>query len=413
MNIEMIRKSVDNGDLNELQSAVGMLIANEDSNEIFEAAEELTGYGYLEEAQVLLEVLLERHPEEKILYVNLAEILLELSHEEEALNLLESVIEGDELYPSALILMAECYENIGLTEVSEEKLIKAKAILPNDPVTTFALAEIYFAHGNIKMALEQYMVIHLESINGITIANRIANCLVVLGRFEESLLYFEKAEKSVKAINFYFEYGLAAFSSENYDMAIRQFKKLLEIDQEYQSAYLYLSKSYEKIDDLNLAIQTAISGLELDEYQKELRYYLAQLYILKNDLRQSVKILQETIAIDQTYIEAVLTLAKLYIQLEDYENAIDLVKEIQKESEDDSQFAWVLASAYNGLEDFKSAEKFYAESKVLFSDNIEFLEEYAEFLIEGGKREEAKGILLNLIEMDPSNESYIEAIDRI
>jgi tetratricopeptide (TPR) repeat protein len=413
MNIEMIRRSVNSGDLNELQSAVSMLIANEDSNEIFVAAEELSTYGFLEEAQVLYEEILERHPEEKILYVNLAEILLELSQEEVALNLLENVVEGDELYPSALILMADCYESIGLTEVSEEKLLKAKSILPNDPVTSFALAEIYFAHGNINKSLDLYMSITLENINGISIANRIGNCLVILGRFEESLMYFEKAEKNVKEINFYFEYGLAAYSSENYELAIRQFKKLLEMDQEYQSAYLYLSKCYEKTEDFNLAILTAKKGLELDEYQKELRYYLAQLYILKNDLDQSVKILQETIAIDPTYLEAVLTLAKLYIQLEDYALAVDLIEEIQKENEEDPQFAWILASSYNGLENFKKAEKYYREAKTLFSDNVEFLEEYAEFLIEEGKRDDAKEVIINLLKIDPTNESYLEAIDRI
>ncbi|MDF2535082.1 MAG: tetratricopeptide repeat protein [Bacillales bacterium] len=413
MNLEIIRKCVNDGDLNELQAAVGMILANEDSNEIFAAAEELSGYGYLEEAQTLYEELRDRHPEEKILYVNLAEILIELSQEEEALNLLENVNEGDELYPSALILMADCYESLGLTEVSEEKVLKAKSILPEDPVTTFALAEIYFIHGNIQMALELYTTLKLESINGVSIATRIANCLVSLGKFEESLVYFENAEKSIKEINLHLEYGLAAYSAENYDLATRQFKKLLDLDKEYQSAYLYLSKSYEKLENIDLAIQTAIKGLELDEYHKELRLYLAQLYILKNDLEQSIKILQETIAIDPAYFEASLTLAKLYIQKEEYERAIDLIIEIQKNSEEDPQFNWILASSYNGIEDYKMASKYFEEANNVFSENIEFLEEYAEFLIEEGKRDEARNVILKLLEIDPSNEEYQEALDRI
>ena len=413
MNLEIIRKCVNDGDLNELQAAVGMLIANEDSNEIFAAAEELSGFGYLEEAQILYEELRDRHPEESILYVNLAEILIELSQEEEALVLLENVNEGDELYPSTLILMADCYESLGLTEVSEEKLLKAKSILPEDPVTSFALAEIYFVHGNIQAALELYTSLNLERLNGVSIANRIANCLVNLGQFEESLVYFDNAEKTIKEINLHLEYGLAAYSAENYELATRQFKKLLDMDKEYQSAYLYLSKSYEKLENIDLAILTAIKGLELDEFHKEMRLHLAQLYILKNDLNQSVKILQETIAIDPAYFDASLTLAKLYIQKEEYENAIDLIKEIQKESEEDPQFNWILASSYNGLEDYKMATKYFEEAKIIFFENIEFLEEYAEFLIEEGKRDEAKKVILKLLELDPSNIEYLEALDRI
>lgn len=52
--------------------------------------------------------------------------------------------------------MADLYQMQGLFEVSEQKLLKAQAILPDEPVIDFALGELYFTQGAYGKAVRQF-----------------------------------------------------------------------------------------------------------------------------------------------------------------------------------------------------------------------------------------------------------------
>ena len=86
---------------------------------------------------------------------------------------------------------------------------------------------------------------------GVSIHQRIAEALSGMGEFEEALPYFEKALDYQLEINTLFEYAFTAYQAGMYQMAIKKFTELKELDPEYHSLYLYLARSYEHLEDLD------------------------------------------------------------------------------------------------------------------------------------------------------------------
>ena len=62
----------------------------------------------------------------------------------------------DPSFPESLVLLADLYQMEGLYEVSEQKLLKAKELLPNEIVIDFALGELYAEQGKFTDAIRYY-----------------------------------------------------------------------------------------------------------------------------------------------------------------------------------------------------------------------------------------------------------------
>ena len=112
--------------------------------------------GFLNEAKELYELLLVTYPNEGELKVSLAEILIEMDKESDAISYLDSIQEDDPDYPRALLILADLYQMQGLVEVSENKLRQAKQLLPDESIIDFALGELYASEGKNNEAIKFY-----------------------------------------------------------------------------------------------------------------------------------------------------------------------------------------------------------------------------------------------------------------
>ena len=65
----------------------------------------------------------------------------------------------DPNYPEALLLLADLFQMEGLYEVSEQKLLEAKKLLPNEGVIDFALGELYSEEGKFIEAIRCYEIV--------------------------------------------------------------------------------------------------------------------------------------------------------------------------------------------------------------------------------------------------------------
>ena len=417
MNIETIRKKLLQGEWEEAKTHINLIKESQNDEDIFTLAEELASLGFMEEAKELFEELEKRYPEEGEVLFSLAEVSAELGNEEEALLYLEKIENDDPMYPGALLLLGDLYQAMGMEEVSVRKLQEANVILPDEPIVKFALAELYYQQGNFREAVELYTYISQNdsSINGISINKRLALSLVSLGEFEESLPYFNKAERedNDNDVNLLFEYGFAAFHAGEYVTAIAKFSDLKEMDPAYHSLYMYLAMAYEENKDLQMAIEVAEEGMKEDPFNKEIFLYGAELASKKGDSPKAIKWLSEAIAIDPGYLEAILTLGKLYLHEEQYSEVIDLVSSVREMGEEDPQFDWLMATAYSELEEYEQALSSYREAYQHFMENKEFLHEFGYFLLEGSKFQEARSIFEKLLKDDPSNDEYLDILERI
>ncbi|MEW9500204.1 tetratricopeptide repeat protein [Jeotgalibacillus marinus] len=385
-------------------------------DEKFQLAEELFQLGFLEQAKELFELLIFSYPEEGELNVLLAETLVEMDDIEAAILQLDQIDEKDEFFPRALLLSADLYQMQGLYEVSESKLLLANKKLPDEPIIHFALAELYNEQGRFLEAIRHYkevMKADYEEVAGVQLNQRLGECYSAGGAFEESLPYYEIALENNRDVNTLFGYGFTAFQAAHFVTAIETLSELVEMDPEYHSAYMLLARAYEHEEQLDDAIETAQSGLKADPFNKELFLFVGKISLKQGNVKAAESHLREAIAIDPNYLEAALVMNRLLIQQERADDIIELIAHIEEAGESDPQFHWDAAKAYEWLEEYDKASNEYSQAYVVYNDHIDFLEDYGTFLLEEGRSKEARSIYDKLVKKDPTNQDWLERLERL
>ncbi|MFE8695670.1 tetratricopeptide repeat protein [Cytobacillus sp. FJAT-53684] len=413
--VNQIITLIENGQHEEALKQYKQILLNGSNEERFVLGEELFQYGFMEEAKALFERLLESYPEEGELLVLLAEVSIDLGKEDEAILVLERLKEDDPSYPQALLLLADLYQMEGLYEVSEQKLLKAKSILPNEVIIDFALGELYAEQGKFLEATKAYeKVLQIETvIAGVNVNQRMADVLSVGGAFEEALPYYEKALDEKNEINTLFSYAFTALQAGFNRVAIEKLIELKEIDPEFHSLYLHLAKAYEREEELDNSLQAIKMGIKQDEFNKELYFYGGKLALKVGNEEEAEQLFREALALDPEYTEDAVTLTKLLLKQERYNDVLEIVEMMNDFEEEEPRLMWDAAIAHHQLEEYSQALNKYQSAYTFLKEQPDFLSDYGYFLIEEGKREEAAEIFNTLVKMEPNNLEYQDIVQRL
>ncbi|MCA1027115.1 MULTISPECIES: tetratricopeptide repeat protein [Cytobacillus] len=413
--VKKIIALLENGLHDEALEKYKEILSHGTHEERFVLAEELMQYGFLKEAHQLIERLLDAYPEEGELLVMKAEIFIDLGNEEEAVLVLEQVNQQDASYPQALLLLADLYQMEGLYEVSERKLLDAKAILPEEPIIDFALGELSAEQGKFLEAVKLYekVLTKKELIGGVNVNQRMAESLSAGGAFEEALPYYEKALEEKLEIHTLFSYAFTALQAGYNQVAIEKFNELKEIDPEFHSLYLHLAKAYEREEQVQEALATVKLGIKQDEYNKELYFYGGKLALKIPDEQLAVDLLREALAIDPEYIDAAIVINKVFMNNERFNDVIEIAELMQSAEVIDPQLLWDAAKSYQEIEEYSQALNKYNEAYTYFKQQPDFLADYGYFLIEEGKRKEAAELFSKLTRLEPHNEEYQDILQRL
>lgn len=413
--VDTIIELIEKGQHEEAMKQQKQILLQGSHEERFVLAEELFQYGFVEEAKEFFERLLEAYPEEGELLVLLAEAHIDLGQEDEAILVLERVQEGDPSFPQSLLLLADLYQMEGLYEVSEQKLQKAKSILPDEIIIDFALGELYAEQGKFLEATRAYeMVLHKEDvIAGVNVNQRMAEVLSVGGAFEEAMPYYEKALDEKIEINTLFSYAFTALQAGFNRTAIEKFNELKELDPEYHSLYLNLAKAYEREEELENSYQAIKMGIKQDEYNKELYFNGGKLALKLGKEEEAEKLFRESLALDPEFTEAAVTLTKLFLKQERYEDILEITEMMNDLEEEEPRLLWDAAIAHQQLEEYSQALNKYNSAYTFFKEQPDFLSDYGYFLIEEGKRAEAAEVFNTLIKIEPNNLEYQDIVQRL
>jgi tetratricopeptide (TPR) repeat protein len=413
---EKMLTSLQEGHLEEAKKHFNETLKFGSHEEKFSLAEELHHLGFLQEAKELYENLLMYYPGEGELIIELAEVLVEMDLEEEAIEQLSHIEENDISYPRALLLMADLYQMQGLFEVSEQKLLKAKSLLPDEPVIQFGLGELYSETGRFLEAIRYYQQLienGTTEIGGTYIHQRLAEAYSVGGSFEEALAHYEKALDEHLEINTLFGYAFTAYQAGYYETAIEKLVSVKELDPDYHSVYLLLAKAYEHEEELEESLSVIHEGIKQDEYNKELSLFGGKISLKLGLDEEAEKFLRDALALDPGYLEAALLINKLFFTQDRFEDVHEIAKMLTAEGEEEPQLTWDLAKAYEGLEQYNHALKQYRAAYTYFKNHEEFLTEYGQFLVEEGLRADAIEVYKQLLDMDPSNDEWQDLIERL
>ncbi|WP_102274763.1 tetratricopeptide repeat protein [Cytobacillus massiliigabonensis] len=413
--VDKIITLIENGQHEEAMEQQKQILLQGSHEERFVLAEELFQYGFVEEAKALFERLLEAYPEEGELLVLLAEANIDLGQEDEAILVLERVQEDDPSFPQSLLLLADLYQMEGLYEVSEQKLQKAKSILPDEIIIDFALGELYAEQGKFLEATRSYekVLLNEDVIGGVNVNQRMAEVLSVGGAFEEALPYYEQALDEKIEINTLFSYAFTALQAGFNRTAIEKFNELMELDPEYHSLYLNLAKAYEREEELENSYQAIRMGIKQDEYNKDLYLYGGKLALKLGKEEEAEKLFRESLALDPEFTEAAVTLTKLFLKQDRYEDVLEITGMMNDLEEEEPRLLWDAAIAHQQLEEYSQALNKYDSAYTFFKEQPDFLSDYGYFLIEEGKTAEAAEIFNRLIKIEPNNLEFQDIVQRL
>ncbi|MEK4629259.1 MAG: tetratricopeptide repeat protein [Solibacillus sp.] len=412
--MEQLLQAIQEGDLQLINQLLESFLMDAEPATQYEMAEALLHYGYLNEADRVFEHLQFLFPEEAQIAIDRAGVLIELGEEDEALNLLMGISDEAPEYPQALLVLADYYQMQGLFEVAELRINEALQILPNEPLLQFAKAELLFETGRFSEAARIYEELYAidKKFAGTLLAERLAEVYRAGAGYETALDYYMEALEEEVTPDLLFGSGYAAFQIEKYELATKQLEDLKELDPDYFSAYLLLAESYAMQEENESALKVIKEGLARDEYDKSLFLFAGKMALKNNKPDEAIGYLQEAIALDPEYMEAILVLMSVYSTQEQYEAIIELYEQLQQ-----NEFEWVslypfVANAYNEEEQFDKAYEIYKQAYNEFNEDVQFLENYCLFLVEDGKREEAKEIAQRLVQLQPTEQQWLDLLER-
>lgn len=367
-------------------------------------AEELQALGFIEEAKRVLEKLLKDFPEEDVFYLSLAEIAIEDDLIDDAFEYLEKIKPESENYLESLLVTADLYQVLGIPEVSEAKLLQAKTIAPEEPLITFALAELHFSANQLGEAINDYGQLQkqgIDEIANISIDERIGSAYSMMGGFEEAIPFLERALEKEHTSDRLFQLGFTYYQLHDHQKAINYLQELITIDPQYQSGYYYLADSLKEEELLEEALAAAEEGVKENPYQVELLHMASEIAYRLRDSKKAEELLLQALETGDKTDETLLTLSNLYLNEEQPDKAIEMIS--QMDEEDNPYAAWNLAQAYNELEDFDAARTYYKQAYEDLAHEPDFLKAYGIFLREDGQLEPARAVLTNYLQLEPGD----------
>lgn len=385
--------------------------ANDD--EKFQVVQVYFEWGFYDKAIVILEGLLEKYPGEAEIVLTLAEMYIELEKDDQAIDLLNEIEEDNPVYLESLIHLADLYQAQGLFEVSEQKLLQAKRLAPDEIVIDFALAELLFSVGQYNRAIPFYEKVAKEQaeLNYVSIVERLAEAYAYIGNYEEALEYYEAQDS--KEPNTLFKYGFTAQQIKRNDIAINVWRELIELDPHYHAAYFELAKVLKEEGMLEEATDIVTKGISYDEFNKELFFLAGEIDITKNNHKAAIDNLNRAIELDNDYKEAILLLIELYKQDGAFQDILSLLQTIKASGATDPLYDWEEARAFVEEELYKEALTAYQDASIHLMHDATFLKEYGFFLTEEGKLKEAIEILTNYLQIEPQDDEIISFLDRL
>lgn len=409
---EKMLRALEEEDLAQAQLMLTKALKEDSGDVLAELGEELLALGFLEEAKQIFEQLAVQYPENDSVYIPLAEIAIEDNEIDQAFEYLEKITKESDFYPQSLLALADLYQVIGIPEVSEAKLKEAASLLPDEPLIQFALAELYFSVDRFKEAAVIYDTLSnsdITEISGISMQERLGTSLSMQGEFEAAIEPLENALEEERTDDRLFQLAFTHIQLKNNEPAINYLQELRTVNPQYQSLYLYLGQALQEEELLEEAQGVLEEGIKENPYQVELYHLASENAYRLHDKERSEQLLLQALELGEKQDETLLTLSNLYLNDGKYEEVITVLDQMEETGNPYAE--WNLAHAYNELEEFVQAAVHYEQAAHELQHEPDFLKEYAFFLREEGRLEEARTLLNQYLHHEPGDMEALSVLE--
>ncbi|WP_461224066.1 tetratricopeptide repeat protein [Lacticaseibacillus suihuaensis] len=404
------------GDIAKSRELFQQVLKHDDDEQKYNLAGELYALGFTGQAQRLYEELMGKYPDLGDVKTALADIAVANGEPDRAISLLSQIDPASDDYPQALLALADVYQTQGLYEVSEQKLLAATRLVPDEPVVTFALGELYFAWGKDAMASAAYAQLLSQGVDelaGVSIQTRYAATLANLGQYEEAVAAFEEVEASALDPNSAFQLGTLYLELKEPQRAIDTLSRVIDADASFANAYLPLAQAQTQANQLDAALDTVQRGLLVDDTNPELYLAGARLALRESALDLAEQYLTRARALDPENQTVMLEWSNLLLAKGDDQANIDFLEAIDATDEVDPQIYWNLAKSYDRLDNVAKARENFLLAFRNFQDSPDFLRELIDFFQSTGALQELKAALTRYLALVPDDDAMQARLDEL
>lgn len=183
---------------------------------------------------------------------------------------------------------------------------------------------------------------------------RLGCILILFSLFGSSILNAQSAKQ-------YYKVGEEFAKKMNFEDAIDQYTKAIELDPDYDKAYIQRAIAYTKLDDYEKAAEDFDRAIVFDEKDAGLYYYSGTAYHLQGKNNIALAKLTKAVDMKNNFLEAYQVRSVVLIELERYQEALDDCQKCLKIKEDEKGY-YNIAQVYENLEMYQEAETAYRES---------------------------------------------------
>ena len=413
-----------------------------------------------DKAETVLRGLLKDDPENDAGVEQLTQLLLDQNKSEEAIQLLNGLIErspsatlydhlGDAYTQTHEFAKAEAayrkavdldpselshLRGLGQTLLSEEKYPEALSVyqklselLPDDADTYLRIAQIYRELHELDKAEENLLKARQFAPGSLEVMYNEAMIYESQGRFEDAIRVLSDAVTGVKSQSrvmpsrrrslaiLYQQLGMLYRDTQNYQAAIYTFQELGHLgDEEDARSRVLLMDTYRQARDLPKALQSGKDALAKYPEDASIRTSYAMLLADGQQPDEAVKVLEENLKGAAPDRDTYLNLAQVYERSHRFKEAEEAARKAESLAKQpaDNEMAWLLLGAvYEHEKQYDKAEDAFKKTLDVNPKNAIALNYYGYMLAERGVRlDEARELIQRALDEEPYNGAYLDSL---
>lgn len=397
---------LEGGQLDAFKKSFKQALNNDSDDLLYSLAEELYSLGFSSYSETIYQQLSKKYPNDDGLKINLAELAIDADKDDQALSYLSQVSQQSPEYVRSLMVAADLYQTQGLFEISEQKLLEAQNLAPDEPVIEFAIAEFYFTTRHYRKAINNYLdliksgTLEMSSVN---LVERLGVSYAEIGKFEQALGYLEQIKPVHMNSDVKFELAFTYFSLKDYQKAIETFEDLRDSDPQYSSLYPYLADSLVNQKRVDEALKVIQEGISIDQFNEKIWQKAGQIALMAGEDELSLHYLKKGQEIAPDDMEILTLLSDRYVSHQRHRDNLKLLEPILADHVFDAHLAYNLALSYQATGNVKKAAENYEIANHELADNPDFLKHAALFYRQTGEVDQERDYLKKYLALVPGD----------
>lgn len=305
----------------------------------------------------------------------LGKILLYTKNFEAAINYFRKIIELKPDNWDAYLHLGLAYEGLDNYEQAIFYLKRAVAVNQFLAEAYWIMGRIYLKIGNYGLAMKNYEKAVEIAPNNTRYLNSLAKLYFTLDKNAQAIRTLQLAiDNNPNSKWSYYYLGQCLEKEYQFDIAIEQYEKAINIDPQFVEAKLALAKLYQLNNNTKRAIEI-LEELAFDSNDPEILLFLAQLYYSTNNFTKAKEVSQKILKMkpddkNALYIFTISSL-KLYQSKEEYVDEEDLIKNLEtfyQLNPNDPIISTELFKIFVDRKDFYKAKEVLEKSKISIKD---------------------------------------------